>query len=49
MTEQDRKRRRIRAALRTDDQPQQPLGLLFNIDDDGHEYPADLLDLTEHP
>ncbi|MBF6460186.1 hypothetical protein IU433_14185 [Nocardia puris] len=48
MPDRDQERRRLQAALRTDDE-QQALALLFNIDEHGHEYPADLLDLTEHP
>ncbi|WP_158608007.1 hypothetical protein [Nocardia panacis] len=47
MTTDDRKHRRIKAALRIIDQTQQPLGLLFNIDDEGHEYEHDLLDLAD--
>ncbi|WP_157556273.1 hypothetical protein [Nocardia acidivorans] len=46
MTLEERQRRRNRAALRTSG-PQQPLGLLFNIDDEGHEYEHDLLDLAD--
>ncbi|WP_280273412.1 hypothetical protein [Nocardia wallacei] len=46
MSDGDRKRRRIQAALRPTGKPQQPLDLLFNIDTDGHEYPSDLLDLA---
>ncbi|MCU1647127.1 MAG: hypothetical protein JWN03_7402 [Nocardia sp.] len=47
MTLDDRKSRRTKAALRPTDQSQQPLGLLFNIDDEGHEYEHDLLDLAD--
>ncbi len=39
-------RKRLADALRdTRDQP--ALALLFNVDDNGHEYAADLLDLAE--
>jgi len=47
VTDLDRKRRHLRAALRTTKRPQQPLGLLFNIDDEGHEYERDLLDMAD--
>ncbi|WP_157181953.1 hypothetical protein [Nocardia testacea] len=40
-----RKRRRLAAALRVD-RHQPALGLLFNVDTEGHEYAADLLDLA---
>ncbi|MBH0778788.1 hypothetical protein [Nocardia bovistercoris] len=48
MSANESARRRRRAALRSDaDRPALPL--MFNVDDEGHEYPADLLDLAERP
>ncbi len=46
MTDQDRQRRHLQAALRPNDRPQRTLDLLFNIDADGHEYPSDLLEIS---
>ncbi|MCZ4557936.1 hypothetical protein O4215_20455 [Rhodococcus maanshanensis] len=45
MSDQGRRRRNLAAALRPDaDRP--TLALLFNVDEQGHEYTADLLDLA---
>ncbi|WP_416565095.1 hypothetical protein [Nocardia testacea] len=41
-----RKRRRLAAALRVGRDQPPTLGLLFNVDTEGHEYARDLLDLA---